>query len=337
MKIVLTGAAGFIGFHVARFLLERGEEVFSIDNLNDYYDVSLKEARLRQLRAYGNFRFARMDIADGEALREIFKKTSPRRVIHLAAQAGVRYSLQHPEAYASSNLDGFINILEACRHTDTEHLVYASSSSVYGANTRVPFAVDDRVDQPLSLYGATKRANELMAYAYSSLFGMATTGLRFFTVYGPWGRPDMAYFKFTASIHAGTPLDVYNHGHHARDFTYIDDIVAGVVRALDLPVVSDQGTLSEKNTGRDPGEKYRLYNLGNHKPVELMYFIAMLEELIGKKAVIRMLPRQPGDVDVTYADIDSAVRDLGYAPGTTLEQGLKKFVDWFMHYYGDSK
>ena len=337
MKILVTGAAGFIGYHVANFLLERGDDVYGIDNLNDYYDVSLKEARLHRLGKHNNFRFARLDVADRDSLRSFFDKESPRKVVHLAAQAGVRYSLEHPEVYARSNLDGFVSILEACRHTHTERLVYASSSSVYGANTKVPFAVEDRVDTPLSLYGATKRANELLAYTYSSLFGMATTGLRFFTVYGPWGRPDMAYFKFTSNILAGVPVDVYNHGHHARDFTYIDDIVDGVIRALDLPVISQQGANAGKDARRNRVESYRLYNLGNNKPVDLMYFISVLESLLGKKAVTRMLPRQPGDVEVTYADIDISARDLGFAPRTTLEEGLKKFIEWYRNYYGNRK
>lgn len=337
MKILVTGAAGFIGFHVTRSLLERGEEITGIDNLNNYYEVTLKEARLRQLRDYSNFSFERTDIADGKALRGIFENKPPRRVIHLAAQAGVRYSLQHPEAYVRSNLDGFVNILEACRHADIEHLVYASSSSVYGANTKTPFSVDDRVDQPVSLYGATKRANELMAYTYNSLFGIPTTGLRFFTVYGPWGRPDMAYFKFAVNILTGVPIDIYNYGHHARDFTYIDDIVQGVTSAVDLAVVPDRNNPDKSNTQAGMAENYRLYNLGNNKPVDLMYFISLLEELIGKRAVTRMLPKQPGDVDVTFADIDSATRDLAYTPRTTLEQGLKKFVVWFMQYHGYKK
>ena len=262
MKILVTGAAGFIGFHVTRFLLERGDDVSGIDNINDYYDMSLKEARLRQLREYRNFSFEKMDIADGEMLRKVFDSASPRIVIHLAAQAGVRYSLQHPEAYSRSNLDGFVNILEACRHHEIGHLVYASSSSVYGANTKVPFSTDDRVDQPISLYGATKRANELMAYTYNNLFGMAVTGLRFFTVYGPWGRPDMSYIKFTKNIMEGNPIEVYNHGHHGRDFTYIDDIVDGVIRAMNIPEVSGRNTAHEKYTQQERSGSSRLYNLG---------------------------------------------------------------------------
>lgn len=319
MKILLTGVAGFIGFHTCLRLLAEDHEIIGIDNINDYYEISLKEARLNQLLGHKNFSFEKIDIADDKALKQVFTQTTPQKVIHLAAQAGVRYSLKNPEAYAQSNLVGFTHILEGCRHNNIEHLVYASSSSVYGANTKIPFSVTDPVDKPVSLYGASKRANELMAYSYSHLFALPTTGLRFFTVYGPWGRPDMSYFTFTRNIIEGRPIDVYNNGHHRRDFTYIDDIVTGVISALNL------------NTSANI--KYRLYNLGNNKPVELLHFISVLEELIGKKAEKRMLPMQEGDMESTCADIESSIEDFGFRPVTSVEAGLGKFVDWYKEYY----
>lgn len=319
MKILLTGVAGFIGFHTCLRLLAEDHEIIGIDNINDYYEISLKEARLNQLLGHKNFSFEKIDIADDKALKQVFTQTTPQKVIHLAAQAGVRYSLKNPEAYAQSNLVGFTHILEGCRHNNIEHLIYASSSSVYGANTKIPFSVTDPVDKPVSLYGASKRANELMAYSYSHLFALPTTGLRFFTVYGPWGRPDMSYFTFTRNIIEGRPIDVYNNGHHRRDFTYIDDIVTGVISALNL------------NTSENI--KYRLYNLGNNKPVELLHFISVLEELIGKKAEKRMLPMQEGDMESTCADIESSIEDFGFRPVTSVEAGLGKFVDWYKEYY----
>lgn len=330
MKILVTGAAGFIGYHVARSLLERGDEIIGIDNLNDYYDVSLKNARLDQIRDRNNFSFRKIDVADEAHLKELFIREKFDQVIHLAAQAGVRYSLINPNAYVLSNLAGFVNILEACRHHQVRHLVYASSSSVYGANTRVPFSVSDRVDQPLSLYGATKKANEAIAYSYNHLFDLPVTGLRFFTVYGPWGRPDMSYFKFTGNIIRGLPIDVYNNGRHSRDFTYIDDIVDGVVRALDTGGQQADGKTGGK-VSRDMS--YRLYNLGNNKPVDLLYYISLLEKLTGKKAIMNMLPLQPGDMPSTCADIDTSIADLGYAPKTGIETGLASFVDWYRNYY----
>jgi len=318
MKILVTGAAGFIGFYVAKLLLHRGDEIIGLDNLNDYYDVALKQARLAQLQSHSGFTFKKIDIVDKDALNDLFRVYKPSRVVHLAAQAGVRYSLINPEAVAQSNILGFVNILEVCRHHNSGHLVYASTSSVYGDNTEIPFSVDDRVDKPVSLYGASKRANELMAYTYSRLFDIPATGLRFFTVYGPWGRPDMSYFKFTKNIINQLPIDVYNNGHHSRDFTYIDDIADGVIKALD----------------KLPSENYRLYNLGNNTSTKLMYYISILEKLIGKKAVINMLPMQPGDMPDTCANIENAVSDLGYAPHTNVETGLEKFVKWYKEYYG---
>ena len=319
MKILLTGACGFIGMHAAQKLLARGDEVFGVDNINDYYEVSLKEARLRQLQSLPGFTFERLDIADRVAFPEFVRKHAPQRVLHLAAQAGVRYSLTNPNAYIDSNLVGFGNILEVCRHGGVEHLVYASSSSVYGANRKQPFSVDDPVDHPVSLYAATKRANELMAYTYSHLYKIPTTGLRFFTVYGPWGRPDMAIFSFTKAILEGRPIDVFNYGKMQRDFTYVDDIVEGVVRVLDAK----------------PGETppYMLYNIGNNQPVELMRFIDILENCLGRKADRRLLPMQPGDVPATFADVESLTRDVGFRPDTPIEEGIRRFTDWYRGYY----
>jgi UDP-glucuronate 4-epimerase len=333
MKFLVTGAAGFIGFHTAKLLLERGDEVVGLDNLNDYYDVSLKEARLQQLQVYPNFSFVKLDLADRTGMAELFKKGRFQRVIHLAAQAGVRYSIENPMAYIDSNIVGFANILEGCRHNDVEHLVYASTSSVYGANTAMPFSVHQNVDHPLSFYAATKKANELMAHTYAHLYRLPVTGLRFFTVYGPWGRPDMALFKFTRNILAGKPIDVFNYGNHRRDFTYIDDIVEGVVRAADRIAQPNENWDSDRP---DPGTSkapYRLYNIGNNRPVELMRYIEVLEQCLGRKAEKNLLPLQAGDVPDTYADVEDLVRDVGYKPATPVEVGVKKFVEWYLSYY----
>jgi UDP-glucuronate 4-epimerase len=328
--ILVTGAAGFIGYHVARRLLIDGATVHGVDNLSPYYDVSLKEARLRQLEQMPCFRFERMDLADREAAARLFRELSPRTVIHVAAQAGVRHSLRHPEDYIESNLVGFGNVLEGCRHAGTEHLVYASSSSVYGANSVVPFSTQHGVDHPVSLYAATKRANELMAHAYSHVFGLPTTGLRFFTVYGPWGRPDMAAFIFTKALFEGRPIDVYNGGELWRDFTYIDDVVEGVVRIAAARPVG--GTATD-----DPSRSsapFRLYNIGNHRPVRVAEFLDILERLTGKTALRRALPMQLGDVPYTSADVSDLVADVGFMPDTPLEEGLARFVAWYRDYYG---
>jgi UDP-glucuronate 4-epimerase len=333
MKVLITGSAGFIGSALALRLLERGDAVIGIDNLNDYYDPALKQARLErtlQLPAYTDIR---LDLEDREGMAAVFRTHRPERVVNLAAQAGVRYSLENPLAYVDTNLLGFANVLEGCRHNGVEHLVYASSSSVYGANTNMPFSVHDNVDHPVSLYAATKKANELMAHTYSHLYRIPVTGLRFFTVYGPWGRPDMAYFSFTRNILAGRPIDVFNNGNHSRDFTYIDDIVEGVVRVLDRipePNPDWSGDHPDSATSTAP---YRLYNIGNNQPVELMHYIKVLENCLGKQAQKNMLPMQPGDVRATYADIDDLVRDTGYQPTVTVEQGLANFVAWYRDYY----
>ena len=334
MKILVTGAAGFIGFFTVKALLDRGNEVIGVDNLNDYYDPGLKAARLAQLEGRNGFHFVKADLSGRDAIEAIFAAGKPQRVINLAAQAGVRYSLTNPHAYAESNLTGFLNVLEGCRNTGVEHLVYASSSSVYGANTVMPYSVHHNVDHPLSLYAATKKANELMAHAYAHLYRIPMTGLRFFTVYGPWGRPDMAYFSFTRRILAGEPIDVFNHGKHARDFTYIDDIVEGVVRVLDrIPEPDPEWSGAAPDPSRSAAP-YRLYNIGNHNPVELMDFIAAIEKATGREAVKNFLPMQPGDVPATYADVDDLRRDVGFAPHTPIEQGIAKFVEWYRGYYG---
>jgi UDP-glucuronate 4-epimerase len=333
MLIFVTGAAGFIGYHVAERLLARGDDVVGIDNLNDYYDVTLKEARLERLHQKGGFRFRRVDVADVEAMRALFAEYRPHRVVHLAAQAGVRYSLQNPHAYTDSNILGFLNILEGCRHNAVEHLVFASSSSVYGANTRQPFSEHDNVDHPVSLYAATKKANELMAHSYAHLYGMPVTGLRFFTVYGPWGRPDMALFKFARGILAGEPIPVFNEGRMIRDFTYIDDIAEGVVRVVDAVAAPNpkwSGDTPDPATSYAP---YRLFNIGNNQPVELMHCIAVLERTLGRKAKLDLLPMQPGDVPSTMADIRELEGAVGFRPKTTIEEGIAAFVDWYLAYY----
>jgi len=331
--ILVTGAAGFIGFHVARALLDKGATVIGVDNLNPYYDPALKEARLALLRAHPGFSFHRLDLADRASTARLFSETRPGLVIHMAAQAGVRYSLESPETYIDSNLVAFGNILEGCRHNGVRHLTYASSSSVYGANTLMPFSVHHNVDHPVSLYAATKKANELMAHCYSHLFRLPTTGLRFFTVYGPWGRPDMALFKFTQAILAGEPIEVYNEGRMRRDFTYIDDVVEGVVRVAVKPA-----TVNTHWDGRapDPGTSsgpYRLYNIGNSSPVDLMAMIACLERLLGREAKKTFLPMQPGDVPETSADVDDLARDVGYRPATPIEDGITRFLAWYRDYF----
>ena len=333
MRVLITGSAGFIGSALALRLLERGDEVIGVDNLNDYYDVGLKQARLARTSGHAAYTDVRADIADRAAMDKVFAEYRPQRVVNLAAQAGVRYSLENPHAYVETNLVGFANILEGCRHHGVEHLVYASSSSVYGANTHMPFSVHDNVDHPVSLYAASKKANELMAHTYSHLYGLPTTGLRFFTVYGPWGRPDMALFLFTRKILAGEPIDVFNYGKHRRDFTYIDDIVEGVIRTLDhvaRPNPEWSGDAPDSATSRAP---YRLYNIGNNQPVELMHYIEVLEKQLGREAEKNMLPLQPGDVPDTYADVSDLVADVGYQPATSVEDGVGRFVEWYKDYY----
>jgi UDP-glucuronate 4-epimerase len=332
-KILVTGAAGFIGFHLSQRLLERGDEVVALDNLNDYYDVTLKKDRLEQLLSKPGFSFHILDLADREGIAKLFAQSSFDKVVNLAAQAGVRYSLKNPHAYVDSNLVGFVNILEGCRHTGVQHLVFASSSSVYGANTKIPFSVHDNVDHPVSLYAASKKANELMAHTYSSLYGLPTSGLRFFTVYGPWGRPDMALFIFTKAILEGRPIDVFNYGKMKRDFTYIDDIVEGIIRVTDCTSVPNPNWSSHTP---DPGTSYapyKIYNIGNNQPVELMHFIETLENYLGMKAEKNLLPMQPGDVPATYADVDALVHEVGFKPNTTIEVGIERFVKWYRSYY----
>ena len=333
MKILVTGAAGFIGARTAQRLLDAGHEVVGLDNLNDYYDVNLKQARLARL-AGPSFRFVKLELADDAAMAQLFAREKFARVVHLAAQAGVRHSLQEPHAYIRSNITGTLNVLEGCRHNGVEHLVYASTSSVYGANTDMPFSVHRIADHPLSLYGASKRANELMAHSYSALFALPTTGLRFFTVYGPWGRPDMALFTFTRNILEGRPIDVYNQGHHARDFTYVDDIAEGVVRACERIAQPDPQWNSRAPDPATSSAPFRLYNIGNHQPVQLMRYIEVIEQCLGRKAQMNLMPLQPGDVPETFADIDDLVRDTGYRPATPIEVGIRRFVDWFCEYYG---
>jgi UDP-glucuronate 4-epimerase len=334
-RVLVTGAAGFIGFHVAQRLLERGDEVIGLDNLNPYYDPTLKEARLAQLRPQRKFSFEKLDLADRAGMEALFARGRIERVVHLAAQAGVRYSIQNPHSYAESNLTGMLHVLEGCRHHGVEHLVFASTSSVYGANTKMPFSVHQNVDHPLSFYAATKKANELMAHTYASLYGLPVTGLRFFTVYGPWGRPDMALFLFTRNILAGRPIDVFNYGHHRRDFTYIDDIAAGVLAALDHVAEPNQSWDSDAPDPATSRAPYRLYNIGNNKPVELMHYIEVLEQCLGRKAEKNLLPLQVGDVPDTWADAEDLVRDVGYRPATPVEEGVARFVEWYLDYYRD--
>lgn len=333
MKVLVTGSAGFIGSTLTLRLLDRGDTVIGIDNHNDYYDPAIKEARLARFADHPNYTHLRIDLADRKAIDACFKEHRPERVVNLAAQAGVRYSIENPLAYIDSNIVGFTHILEGCRHHGVEHLVYASSSSVYGANTSMPFSVHDNVDHPLSLYAASKKANELMAHTYSHLYGLPTTGLRFFTVYGPWGRPDMALFKFTKAILAGEPIDVFNHGHHRRDFTYIDDIVEGVIRVLDRPAPNNpawSGAQPDPGTSSAP---WRVYNIGNNSPVELLDYIAAIEAALGKTAEKRLLPLQPGDVPDTYADVTDLVEQFGYKPSTPVKEGVAKFVSWYRDYF----
>lgn len=333
MKVLVTGAAGFIGAFVSRALLDRGDEVVGLDNMNNYYDVSLKEARLARLQGLKGFNFVKLDLADRPAIEHLFTEERFDGVINLAAQAGVRYSIENPYAYMDSNIVGFLHLLEGCRHNSVKHFVYASSSSVYGANTHMPFSVHDNVDHPLSLYAASKKANELMAHTYSHLYGIPTTGLRFFTVYGPWGRPDMALFLFTKSILADQPINVFNYGRHRRDFTYIDDIAEGVIRVLDRPA---QPNPDWNGATPDPGSSmapWRVYNIGNNQPIELLHYIHLLEQYLGKKAEMHLLPLQPGDVPDTYANVDDLVADIEYKPKMTVEEGVSRFIDWYKSYY----
>lgn len=334
MKVLITGTAGFIGNTLAIRLLDRGDEVIGVDNVNDYYDPSLKEARLARIKDHPNFTEERISIEDRAEMERVFEQHKPQRVVNLAAQAGVRYSLENPHAYIDANIVGFVNILEGCRHHGVEHLVYASSSSVYGANESMPFSVHDNVDHPVSLYAASKKSNELMAHTYSHLFDLPTTGLRFFTVYGPWGRPDMALFMFTKNIIEGKPIDVFNYGKHQRDFTYIDDIVEGVIRTLDNVAASNpawSGANPDSATSKSP---YRIYNIGSNNPCELLRYIELIEDNVGKKAEKNLLPMQPGDVMATYADVDALVKDVDYKPATPLEEGVANFVSWYKGFYG---
>jgi UDP-glucuronate 4-epimerase len=333
MRILVTGAAGFIGYHTAARLLDQGHDVIGFDNLSPYYDVSLKEARLARLKEHARFRFLQADLADRTVVEATFAEERPERVIHLAAQAGVRYSIEQPHAYISSNVTGFLHVLEGCRHHDVKHLVYASTSAVYGANRKLPFDVSDGTDHPVSLYGATKKANEMMAHSYAYLFGLPVTGLRFFTVYGPWGRPDMSLFLFTRQILAGEPIKVFNYGRHARDFTYIDDAAEGVVRALDVVATPDPNWRAESPDPATSSAPYRLYNIGNHSPVTLLDYIAAIEKALDKKAKLELVPLQPGDVEETYADVEALHAATGFQPSTPLEVGIERFVIWYRDYY----
>jgi UDP-glucuronate 4-epimerase len=333
LKVLVTGSAGFIGSALTLRLLARGDSVIGIDNHNDYYDPALKEARLARHADHPNYTHIRMSLEDREGIKELFATHKPERVVNLGAQAGVRYSLENPLAYIDSNLVGFGHILEGCRHNNVEHLVYASSSSVYGSNTKMPFSVEDNVNHPVSLYAATKKANELMAHTYSHLYKLPTTGLRFFTVYGPWDRPDMALQKFAKAIMAGKPIQLYNYGNHRRDFTYIDDIVEGIIRVLDKPAQPNQDWQSDKPDSGSSNAPWRVYNIGSNNPVELNTYVAELEKALGKTAQKELLPLQPGDVPDTYADVDALIRDFNYKPNTKIEQGIANFVDWFKSYY----
>jgi UDP-glucuronate 4-epimerase len=333
VKLLVTGAAGFIGFHTSRLLLERGDQVVGLDNLNEYYDPTLKQARLAILKDYPRFQFIKADLADRPRMEALFRAENVQRVVHLGAQAGVRYSIENPHVYVQSNIVGFLQVLEGCRHNKVEHLVYASTSSVYGANTRMPFSEKHGVDHPITLYAATKRSNELMAHSYSSLYRLPTTGLRFFTVYGPWGRPDMALFLFTKNILADLPIDVFNDGNHQRDFTYVDDIVKGVVAAVDHVPAPDPNWDSDHPDPSSSSAPFRLYNIGNHHPVSLQHYIEVLERCLGKKARKNLLPLQLGDVPGTWADVEALAREVGYRPSTDLERGVKQFVEWYLAYY----
>ena len=333
MKILVTGAAGFIGYTLTQQLLARGDEVIGVDNLNDYYDVQLKKDRLNKLTCHDHFTDIRASIEDTQAINAVFEQYSPDKVVNLAAQAGVRYSLENPRAYIDANISGFLNILEGCRHYGTQHLVYASSSSVYGANTAMPFSVHNNVDHPVSLYAASKKSNELMAHTYSHLFNIPTTGLRFFTVYGPWGRPDMALFLFTRKIINGEPIDVFNYGNHRRDFTYIDDIVEGIIRTLDHNATANPNWTGDNPDPATSKAPYRLYNIGSNNPCELLRYIDIIEQCIGKKAQKNLLPMQPGDVPDTYADVDALIEDVDYRPSTPIEQGVERFIKWYRDYY----
>jgi UDP-glucuronate 4-epimerase len=337
MKVLVTGAAGFIGSFATQRFLARGDEVVGLDNLNDYYDVNLKRARLARLQRQPGFRFVKLDLAEQGGMAALFATEKFQRVVHLGAQAGVRHSLKDPHSYVHSNVVGTLNILEGCRHNRVEHLVYASTSSVYGASTRMPFSTHEPASHPLSLYAASKRATELMAHNYSALFGLPTTGLRFFTVYGPWGRPDMALFLFTRAILEGKPIEVFNHGHHKRDFTYVEDIVEGVVRATDRIAAPNPNWDSANPDPSSSCHPYRLYNIGSNRPVELLRYIEVLEECLGRKAERQMKPLQPGDVPDTYADVDDLIADVGYKPDTPIEVGVRKFVDWYLEFYGKNK
>ena len=333
MHILVTGTAGFIGFHVSRQLLDRGEEVIGLDNMNDYYDVNLKRSRLAELQKFGHFTFVKRDIADSASLNAVFSDFLPALVVNLAAQAGVRYSLENPAAYIHSNITGFSNILECCRHNQIQHLVYASSSSVYGSNSVMPFSTHHAVDHPMSLYAATKRSNELMAHTYSHLFGIPTTGLRFFTVYGPWGRPDMALFLFTKAILGDKPIDVFNYGRMSRNFTYVDDVVDAVIRVLDRPPSENLGWKADSPDPATSLAPFRVYNVGSSEPVNLMTFIQMVENALGRKAKLNMCPMQPGDVPATFADIEDLMRDTGYVPRTPVRVGIEQFTNWYRDYY----
>ena len=336
MRILVTGAAGFIGSTTAHRLLDRGDDVVGVDNLNDYYDVTLKQARLNRLRERDGFDFHKVDIADKQAFDSAYKAAKPDRIVHLAAQAGVRYSLENPYAYIEANVTGFLNVLEAARHFGSQHLVYASTSSVYGAHTNMPFSIHDGVDHPVSLYAATKKSNELMAHTYSHLFQLPCTGLRFFTVYGPWGRPDMALFLFTQKMLAGEPIDVFNHGHHTRDFTYVDDIVEGIIRAVDQVATPDENWDASNPDPATSSAPYRLYNIGSNNPINLSRYIEVLEENLGVTAEKNLLGMQPGDVADTFADVEDLIRDVGYKPDTPIEVGIAEFVKWYKDYYGHS-
>jgi UDP-glucuronate 4-epimerase len=331
--ILVTGAAGFIGFHVARRLLAEGRDVVGLDNLNDYYDPALKQARLNILRENPRFAFVQTDIADRSSMGRLFAEHRFTVVIHLAAQAGVRHSIDHPHAYVDANLEGFVNVLEGCRHNGCKHLLFASSSSVYGANTKLPFSVQDNVDHPISLYAASKKANELMAHAYSHLYGIPTTGLRFFTVYGPWGRPDMAMFIFAKAILTGTPIRLFNHGNMRRDFTYVDDVSQAIARLMDLPPRGNPNWSGDRPDPSTSAAPWKIYNIGNNNPEELMHVVSLLEKEFGRAAVKEMLPMQPGDVPATYADVEDLARDIGFKPSTTIEEGIKRFAEWFRDYH----